>query len=295
MGLLGNGSRFNATGYITSAPGLFSGVYHAGIPASRNLAAFRRNMFAGEAGFDAASSVPEGVRHPAAWIMAQKPGGMAANVIGAGQAGGDAIAALELLATLIGAGDLDAAGGLIVNLAATLVGSGEVSDADIKAFLNLVAIIAGAGGASGSATGLGALLAAIQGAGSAASTISGIGALSATLRGFGDLTPEGLRDAVWNALAAQYNTADTMGAKLNAAGSGGVDLNALAAAVWAYASRSLSGAQANQLRELFEIHGLDPAKPLEVTDTTRSAGAISQAVASSAPPSGATVSLTRLP
>jgi hypothetical protein len=38
--------------------------------------------------------------------------------------------------------------------------------------------------------------------------------------------------ATWNSLAADYNTALTMGAKLNSAAAGGVDYNALADAVW---------------------------------------------------------------
>lgn len=52
---------------------------------------------------------------------------------------------------------------------------------------------------------------------------------------FTELSPEGLANAVWSSLAAQYNDAGTMGNKLNTASSGGVDLNALAAAVHQYA------------------------------------------------------------
>ncbi len=57
---------------------------------------------------------------------------------------------------------------------------------------------------------------------------------------FTDLSPENLAREVWNAVASQYNDAGTMGAKLNTASSGGVDLNALAQAVWEYATRNLS-------------------------------------------------------
>jgi hypothetical protein len=48
---------------------------------------------------------------------------------------------------------------------------------------------------------------------------------------FTELSPENLAREVWNAVAATYNAAGTMGAKLNTASSGGVDLSALADAV----------------------------------------------------------------
>lgn len=49
------------------------------------------------------------------------------------------------------------------------------------------------------------------------------------------LTPNSIRDAVWAAVAAEHNDSGTMGARLNSAASGGVDLNALADAVWDHA------------------------------------------------------------
>jgi hypothetical protein len=43
---------------------------------------------------------------------------------------------------------------------------------------------------------------------------------------------EDIAQAVWNGLASKFNAPNTMGNKVNAAGSGGVDLDALAEAVW---------------------------------------------------------------
>ena len=73
--------------------------------------------------------------------------------------------------------------------------------------------------------------------GSAAMSVTG----AADLRGrlsmegswtpFSALSPEGLAQAVWGALATANNESGTMGSKLNLAGSGGVDINALATAV----------------------------------------------------------------
>lgn len=86
-----------------------------------------------------------------------------------------------------------------------------------------------------------ALIVPFEGAG----TVLTMGAGATDLRGllsmegewtpFTELSPEGLANAVWSSLAAQYNDAGTMGNKLNTASSGGVDLNALAAAVHQYA------------------------------------------------------------
>lgn len=53
----------------------------------------------------------------------------------------------------------------------------------------------------------------------------------------------------------------------------------LIADFWSYTTRSLSGDQATQLQEVHQIHGLDSTSPLTVTDTTRTAGAIHQAIA----------------
>ena len=90
------------------------------------------------------------------------------------------------------------------------------------------------------------------------------------------LTVDAIASAVWEALAAQHTNSATMGGKLNTASSGGVDLNALAQSVWQYATRSLSGEQATQLSEVWKLQGLDPAAPLNVTPSSRSAGSISQ-------------------
>jgi len=63
------------------------------------------------------------------------------------------------------------------------------------------------------------------------SEIMGLGYMTGSTEDVTALTPENLATAVWSALAAANNESGTMGAKLNTASSGGVDLNALAAAV----------------------------------------------------------------
>lgn len=49
-----------------------------------------------------------------------------------------------------------------------------------------------------------------------------------------ELSPQSLAQAVWGAPAGESNQAGTMGSKLNTASSGGVDMDALAEAVWEY-------------------------------------------------------------
>lgn len=99
-----------------------------------------------------------------------------------------------------------------------------------------------------------------------------------------------IAQAIWNANAATFNNANTMGNRVNAAGSGGVDLEALAQAVWEYATRTLttssSGATAAELRtELApELARMD------VAVSTRLAA--SGYTAPTAAPSAATVATT---
>jgi len=103
------------------------------------------------------------------------------------------------------------------------------------------------GTASMAFTGGGALsmIVPFEGTGSVASVtgaadLRGLLSMAGGWTPFTDLSPENLAREVWNAVASQYNDAGTMGAKLNTASSGGVDLNALAQAVWEYATRNLS-------------------------------------------------------
>jgi hypothetical protein len=63
------------------------------------------------------------------------------------------------------------------------------------------------------------------------SDLRGLLSLSGEWTPFTELSPEGLANAVWNSLAASYNSSGTMGSALNAAGSGGIDTGALADAI----------------------------------------------------------------
>lgn len=194
--------------------------------------------------FAATASVPDGygIR---ALIPARRPGSMSA---------------LGRVVSLAGAGALLQGG--------PMSGNGTFGFAATSGALSLVTSLSGAG--SISFTGVGALSGVVQLSGTGAITMTGAGSLSMivplvgngawSLTGAGDmrmrlsmagswtpfsaLSPEGLAAAVWGTQASTYNEAGTMGAKLNTASSGGVDLDALAAAVWAYTVRSLTSGAA---------------------------------------------------
>lgn len=211
MGLLGNGFRHNLTGRITTATTSLDGCNASTAPAGRNLVAFRRNMLAGSAALDSRSSVPHGCRHPVAWLMPQVAGAMSSRILGdSSVSDADAWAVKLADAALTGSGDLTAFGGLIVQLIAAITGSGAVTNADVKAFLSAVASLTGSGTISSAVrTGLGALLASVTGDGTATgSTLTGTGELDADIVAYGDLTPEGIRDAVWAQIVEAGFTAE---------------------------------------------------------------------------------------
>ena len=221
MGLICNGSRNGFSPFVYRC-GALTTIYNP-LPMPRNQGATgrtRSSMYL----IGQYASLPEGCRHPHVWMMPQKPGRMASrnNNTGSGDITTDVWAVRLALADLVGDGTISSAtGGLIVQLVAALTGSGTITSADVKAFLAAVAALTGSGDVnSATATGLGALLADLVGDGTTSgSTATGIGELEADIVAYGDLTPEGLRDAVWNALASQYNETGTMGEKLNDAGS----------------------------------------------------------------------------
>lgn len=230
---------------------------------------------AGMGGFVAQTSLPWGNRNPIAWRLSMKAGGVSStsnNILGSGGASGtlhygmpllavitgqgtisSALAniGMELLATITGDGGISSAlGNLLAEISANMTASGGISSADMVAYLYAIASLSGSGTiSSAQATGLGELLAIITGEGSVNPLLTGTGELSSTITSYGSLTPEGIRDSIWGAIAANYNIAGTMGAKLNSAASGGVDYNALAEAVWDAEVSGRTGSQAGNVLE----------------------------------------------
>ena len=249
--------------------------------------------------YDPRASVPDGVRHPVAWVMPRVAGGLSARntITGSGGASAAAQSGQNIEAAITGSGGVSSGIlGLIVSIAATISGSGGVSAAATQALATLTATLAGTGNITATAAGLAALTATLTGAGTITPNNTALMDITANIVGYGDATSQGIRDAVWSAAAAQFNAAGSMGAKLNAAGSGGVDLDALAAAVWAYATRTLTAAdmpaeQQAQILEIWQRLGLDPAAPMTTAPTAITFGAETIDISEAA---GA-VTLTRQP
>lgn len=223
--LLQNGYRDAFTSLRYFGAGTTNGAYPNIANSNWQLTGARRNIFMGEAVIDSKASIPDGTRHPVAWQMPQKAGGLSCrnNVYGAGSIAADILAVKLATVDLTGSGDItQAVGGLVVQLLADLLGDGEVSSGDLKAFLQAVAALSGSGGATGAAlTGLGALILSMSGSGTAgASVLTATGELDAdlTVTGTG-LSTSNVGQAVWASLASANNTAGTMGEKLNDAGS----------------------------------------------------------------------------
>lgn len=219
MALVGNGVRLSASNPMRQFGAASAGTVNR---AAWSNPGSLRNLPTG-ADVSNTSAIPVGYLNPTAWVLPQKPGGIASlqRIVGEGEISGANLAGgLNGEAALSGSGTISSAAMSLVILAtATLTGSGTLS-ADVSALLGALASLSGSGdlagalnGAlSGSATvsGSGALTAAINGVLEAQATVSGAGGASgvlsgalygtAALTGTGGVT--GSASAVANAVAA---------------------------------------------------------------------------------------------
>lgn len=191
--LIGNGVRLGMN------PGRLLGGAHiiSLARASWGDGGAQRCWFAGQGTIaDGGASVadrngsPSGYLHPAAWMLPQKPGGMASRgrIVGTGGitdanlAGG-----LNAEAALTGSGDIvNAALGLIVSMVANLTGTATLS-ADITGKLEATADLAGSGDLVGALGAIADLGASLSGTSAVAGELTGKGALAASIVVTGDL------------------------------------------------------------------------------------------------------------
>lgn len=180
-------------------------------------------------------------------------------LLGTGTLSADIVGKLEAAAALSGSGDINGALGLLSSAVASIIGTSSVSGditgsldasaslvgigqliADVSSLLYIQAALSGVGNissdisaaanASASLLGQGDIVGAIQTIAHIESQLAGIGTFnitSTTIPGFisADITlstalsPDTLAAAVWNAVAANFNSPGTMGEKVNDAGS----------------------------------------------------------------------------
>lgn len=169
------------------------------------------------------ASIPAGARHPIAWRMGTKAGSLAST----NEAEGSAEATLAMAAGVNISGSAEgttpttqATMQLVVSMIAEAFGE-ATTNANLSAALGL----------EGSATGVAtdnAIITALawaigQSSGSTVATLVSYatGQLQGSITPFTELSPEGLATAVWSAIAAENNTAGTMGNKVNSAASAG--------------------------------------------------------------------------
>jgi len=170
-------------------------------------------------------AIPTGSYPDIAWVLPQISGQIASTqpIQGAGSATVTLAGGLNADASLTGAGDITSAiAQLIISMAANLAGDGTVSTADLRGFLQAVANLSGSGDLTATAAALAWMQAAADGSGTITNaTPYASGNMSADILSYGALTPEGIRDAVWNAIAANYDLNATMGELLHNAAAGG--------------------------------------------------------------------------
>lgn len=226
MALVGGGYRHSLTGKFIGATNLDGAnpSYHVW---TQHMTARSKNISASEAITDDKFSVPSGNRHPVAWIMPRKAGGLSSNF------------ALTMSMTMTGSGvygrnlSVNAPFSLDVsqaNLALVVGGVASISASfTMTPNPNLVGVLGAASSFTGMEFTVNPTLGAKSGLGvtipmtfSLNSTATAKGSLSANITGEGAaVTPTSVAAEVWNTVAAAFNTAGTMGNKMNSAASAG--------------------------------------------------------------------------
>ena len=182
-----------------------------------------RNIYAGEAGINPASGIPNGHRSPSSFVLPQKNGGISSytglRCIGSLNANG----AMGInFSSLINDsnGTLAAVGSLLASIALSMNGTGSLNSG-LLALLNASATLQASGDINGSLSALASVLATLNGDGFLSLVPYSTGNMGATITTSTELSPQSLSEAVWSAIATENNTPGTMGNKLNGAASAG--------------------------------------------------------------------------
>ena len=213
--------------YLTFGATVSNNAYPSALHANFALAGSLRNSLFGEGITADLAGVPDGYRHPVAWVMPQKAGNLVAHnettgtftLTGVGIYGRNmdvtintSILISEAALALISSGVASIPVSIQITPDPSLLGS-LAADAIIAYSLVVNAGIGAINGANAT------INFSLTPAGSIASAD---GYMEAVISAQGDeLSPTSLAAAVWNAVAAIYNTAGTMGNKMNSAASAG--------------------------------------------------------------------------
>lgn len=173
--------------------------------------------------FDSQYSIPNGYSPPYTWNMSQKTGdiGSYTLIYGTSSSYSSIAGGMNLEAGITGSGHISTSMLALVLSATCLIQSFGTFSSNINGKLEASSSLAGSGDLVGSIRALGNAISLINSSGSLNSDIFASGNISADLTPFTELSPESLSRSVWNALASDLNSPDTMGNKLNSAGAAG--------------------------------------------------------------------------
>ena len=235
MALRFNGLSPTGANPFSAIPSAFVGNTSGAVGSTSNLTTQwgRGERHASKSSFGAPASNPPATESPVAWTLAERGGDLAAeNTINQAS---DLVCNVQRGINLLGA--MDAGNATSVSLAMITsmmveMAQGATLTGPMQMTMSLVADLAQSGNVA-AALGLIAWCQTEmeQAGGMEASNLRGTLSLAASIVSYSDFTAEGVRDAVWNALLANFTGDGTAGKTLSMAVSGGVDYEALADAI----------------------------------------------------------------
>lgn len=219
---------------------------------------------------------PTGTNPPYSLVMGDKGALLSATTTISGTSASTFAMAMGLAAqsAITGSGTITGSLSLVIQLACNILASGTIS-ASLVGKLEMASALAGEGDLTSSLNLIAFVVSELTGSGTISGTFKGNASLAADISSSSTLSPESLAAAVWNSIAASFNTAGTMGNKMNSAASAGDPWSTTLPASY---TGTQAGAILSEIERLVErlhrLGKLDPANPLIVTPTTMDAGDI---------------------
>lgn len=222
MALLGNYS------VILKNPATFiGGTQVSNARSAFNMEGQMLQMYYGESeggGLPLTASLDTGTEPPYSWHLAEKGGELSSTTMTNGTATltGSAAQGINVDSAIAGVGTIDTAGlSLVTSMIALIEGSGTLT-ASMVGTIQMASTLAGSGDITGSLNMLSGMVADLAGSGALTSDLKGTLSMAADIYvNQSEATVQQIVDAVWNALAAEYNLTGTMGEAMNGAGSAG--------------------------------------------------------------------------
>ena len=219
---------------------------------------------------------PNGYYPPYSLVMPMVAGGLGSWVTTSSTFSASIAGGVNGSATINAGASMTATMQLVVSAVAAITASATLTG-NINAIAPLTAAITAGGTLTATIKALANAVAAINASATLTGTPKAIGHMTAEITSTEALSAQGLANSLWNALASSYNESGTMGAKLNAAGAGGVDYDALAQAVLEALPADYDtdpDSLAGIVKAMQAILGLDAANPVTTTPTAITATGI---------------------